>query len=76
VMMVMKKNFGGQNIYFPTGAFGINNEKSISTYKQFQAGKTIPELAFETGHSVQWVYRLIANGRALCKAKRARSGKC
>ncbi len=63
VMVVMKKNFGGQNIYFPTGALVRNAEKSAAIYEQWRAGKTIPELVFETGHSVQWVYRLIADAR-------------
>ena len=70
VMVIMKKEFGGQNIYFPTGSIASNEEKTLVIYEQFQAGKTIPELVFETGHSTQWVYQLIAKARAIRKAER------
>lgn len=71
VMLVMKREFGGQVIYFPKGAVANNNDKASAIFAQFQAGKTIPELVFESGHSVQWVYRMIAHARETLKAERA-----
>lgn len=71
VMLVMKQEFGGQNIYFPKGAVANNNEKALAIFAQFQAGKTIPELVFESGNSVQHVYRMIAHAREILRAERA-----
>ena len=70
LMVAMKKEFGGQLIYFPLRQLAKNDSKAVETHEKFKAGKTIPELVFETGHSTQWVYRLIANGRAIRKAER------
>ena len=70
VMDFMKVEFGGQNIYFPMGFYQSQDEKADEIFKKFMEGASVPELASEYGHSIQWIYRLIANVRAQRKAAR------
>ncbi len=73
VMDIMKDQFGGQNIYFPKGTQVSVEEKAEEIFAKFKAGISIPELAHEYGHSIQWVYKLIADVRA--KHKKARNAE-
>lgn len=61
---VMRKQFGGQSIYFPKGMLTDADEKAEETYAAFMSGKTIHELAHEFNCSTVWVYRRIERVRA------------
>lgn len=63
--------FGGQIIYFPSGNTKAPiEERAEAIYRKFMDGSSIIDLAREYGHSVQWVYHLIAMAR---KAHRAQT---
>ena len=70
VMEHMKFEFGGQNIYFPKGVQEKVADKAEQIHDAFMAGTSIEDLAHQFGHSVQWIYRLIADERARRKAER------
>ena len=63
IMDVMKLEFGGQLVYFPMGLCVKVEAKAEEIYEKFKAQTTIPELAQEYGHSIQYVYRLIKGVR-------------
>lgn len=63
VMASLRFEFAGQLIYFPRGIQERAEEKAEAIYQKYQAGTAIDDLAHEYGHSVQWVYRLIASVR-------------
>jgi len=67
---VMRKEFGGQSIYFPKGIVSDADEKAEETYTAFMNGKTIPELAREFDCSTVWVYRRIERVRAKRRTER------
>ena len=69
-MLRIRTEFGGQQLYFPMGAMQAHDEKADAIYDKFMKGSSIDELAAEFGHSVQWIYRLIADVRAKKKAER------
>lgn len=70
IMGDLREEFGGQNIYFPQGRSQKVEEKAAEIFDKFSAGVTIEELAFEYQHSIQWIYRLIADERAMRKVSR------
>ncbi|KWC40824.1 hypothetical protein WL51_06970 [Burkholderia ubonensis] len=69
VIDVMRFEFGGQNIYFPFGQQN-SDEKAEELYTKFMEGSTVQELTVEYGHSIQWVYKLIALARGNRKRER------
>ena len=69
-MLRIRTEFGGQQLYFPMGAMQAHDEKADAIYDKFMKGSSIEELAAEFGHSIQWIYRLIADVRAKKKAER------
>lgn len=69
-METMRFEFGGQNIYFPRGVMAQNEAKANAVYEKFMAGESIQSLAHEFGHSIQWIYQMIAQVRARLKAER------
>ena len=69
-MLRMRTEFGGQQLYFPQGAMQRNDEKADAIYDKFMKGSPIEELAAEFGHSIQWIYSLIADARYRKKAQR------
>lgn len=70
IMEHMRKEFGGQNVYFTKEACKEVEAKAAAIYDKWQAGTPIEELAHEYDHSIQWVYRLIADERARRRAER------
>ncbi|EAU0196824.1 hypothetical protein ATQ06_13005 [Salmonella enterica] len=70
VMDIMKFEFGGQNIYFPRGRIEQCRDKADEVYAKFMNGESIQSLAHEFGHSIQWIYQMIAQVRARLKAER------
>ncbi|KAF7598385.1 MAG: hypothetical protein CGU29_12765 [Candidatus Dactylopiibacterium carminicum] len=70
IMKCMRKEFGGQNVYFAKETSQKIEEKAAAIYDKWQAGTAIEELAHEYDHSIQWVYRLIADERARRCAER------
>ncbi len=71
LMEHMRKEFGGQNVYFTKEACKEVEVKAAAIYDKWQAGEPIEELAHEYDHSIQWIYRLIADERARRRAERA-----
>ena len=60
----MRLYFGGQNIYFPRGTRSARNERNLEIYNRHLRNEaTIPELAQEYGHSIQWIYRILNSVR-------------
>lgn len=70
IMGDLRVEFGGQNIYFPQGKNEKVEAKAAELFDKFSAGTSIEELAFEYQHSIQWIYKLIADERAKRKAER------
>lgn len=70
VMDVMKFEFGGQNVYFPQGVVVNRDAKVDEVYRRFMDGESIQDLAHAFGHSIQTIYKLIAEARAKRRAKR------
>ena len=70
LMEHMRKEFGGQNVYFTKEACKEIEAKAAAIYDKWQAGTPIEELAHEYDHSIQWIYRLIADERARRRAER------
>lgn len=66
----MTKEFGGQSVYFPMNIQKDTEAKTAAIYDKWYAGAAINELANEYGHSIIWIYKLIANERAYRRAKR------
>ena len=64
VMEHMREEFGGQNVYFTKEARKEVEVKAAAIYDKWKAGEPIEELAHEYDHSIQWIYRLIADERA------------
>ena len=69
-MLRLRTEFGGQQLYFPQGAMQRNDEKADAIYDKFMKGSSVEELAAEFGHSIQWIYSLIADARSRKKAQR------
>lgn len=70
VMERLRREFAGQNLYFPTGLQKRVGEKAAEIYDKWDAGAAIDDLAHEYGHSIQWIYQLIAGERARRRAER------
>ena len=71
MMDVMRKEFGGQLLYFPKGIQLDIDQKAFDILDKFYKGATISELAHEYQHSIQYIYKVIAKARAKFKAERA-----
>jgi Mor family transcriptional regulator len=69
-MLRMRTEFGGQQLYFPQGVMQRTEEKADEIYDKFMKGSSIDELASEYGHSIHWIYSLIADARYREKAQR------
>ena len=69
-MLRLRVEFGGQNLYFPMGIMADTAAKADEIYDKFMKGHAIAELAEEFGHSIQWIYKIIAEVRAKKKAER------
>ncbi|KMN37439.1 hypothetical protein VI26_03285 [Chromobacterium sp. LK1] len=70
IMEYLRKEFGGQNVYFPMGITQSNEAKAIEILDKFYAGTTVQDLAYEYQYSIQWVYRIIADERARRRQER------
>lgn len=70
IMDYMRVEFGGQNIYFPQGIRKKSDAKAVEIFDKFYAGTSIQELAYEYQHSIQWIYKIVADERARRKAVR------
>ncbi|POE10749.1 hypothetical protein BV924_16435 [Pectobacterium odoriferum] len=60
IMEEIRRELGGQYVYFPMGMFVGKYEKRDEIYSGFLAGKSISELAQEYNYSIQGIYRIIA----------------
>ena len=69
-MLRLRKEFGGQNLYFPMGINLDHDKKTREVYDKYMQGIAISELASEYGHSIQWIYKMISEERAVQKAER------
>lgn len=67
---VMRKEFGGQAIYFPKGTLTDADAQAEETYEAFMKGKSLPDLAREFGCSTVWIYRRIERVRAKRRSER------
>ncbi len=66
----LRKEFGGQMIYFPKGRLIDADEDAEETYDAFMNGKNIPELAREFKCSMVCIYVRISRVRAKRQAER------
>ena len=68
-----RHEFGGQLLYIPKGfAFDID-ERDKEIYRKFD-GTNHNDLAVEFGHSVQHIYRIIAQARRAMRGSQRASG--
>ena len=54
----LMRNWGGQQIYIPNGAYIQTTKRDIDLYREFR-GNNSYELAKKYNISVQWVYQIV-----------------
>jgi Mor family transcriptional regulator len=71
VLQEVRLTYGGQNIYFPREQKKDISERDAEIYDRFMSNElSVPEIAQEYGHSLQWAYSIIRKVRAKRKEER------
>lgn len=68
-----RHEFGGQLLYIPKGSAFDIDERDKEIYRKFD-GTNHNDLAVEFGHSVQHIYRIIAQARRALRGSQRASG--
>ena len=71
VLEEVRRNYGGQHVYFAREDKVKNSERADEIYDRFMSNELgVPELAQAYGYSVQWIYHVIRTVRARRRAER------
>lgn len=71
VMIRMECEFGGQQLYIPSGRYRKVSEKSEEIYDKYNSGYSVSELAKSYRHSTVHIYSVIASEKKKRKAEAA-----
>ncbi len=71
VLEEVRRNYGGQHVYFAREDKVKNSERADEIYERFMSNEmSVPDLAQEYGYSLAWIYHIIRTVRAKRRAER------